>query len=367
MTNLIRKRQGAATLIMTVILLVSITLIVIFAAKYSVTQQKIISNGNRNQQAFEAAETGLEFGLSYLRQNSATILATKVSGYVQPYSDSNTTNVTLANGSKYSIVYSNPVANNYTLILITSTGTSDDGSATHTVSQQVQFGSILGTSPTNSLTAKGNVSLTGNSEIINTVNNHTVASGGNTSLGGSATTVTSGGTSSTASVMKSDIQQNVSSISSQSDADFFSTYFGLSQATVKSNANYTYSNVGDYSATLSGKTGSVIWIDQTDGNQATISGNVTIGSAASPNIIIVNGSLKLSGSAIIYGLVYVIGGETTDSTVTGNTAINGALISSFNLDLKGSTAITYNSTILNSIKNSVGNYWAKVPGTWKDF
>src|SRR3990167_3684003 len=179
-------QKGAAILIFAIVLVTLSTLIIMFAGNYGVMQSKSITNISRNYQASEAAQAGLEFGINYLNQNNTTILANPVSGYIPAYSDSNTTNVVLANNAGYSIVYSNPIANDYTLIKITSTGTSDDGTATHTSSLLVKFGSLMLNSPLAPLIAKGTVDLSGNSQIINTYTSTTVSSGSTVTLSGSS-------------------------------------------------------------------------------------------------------------------------------------------------------------------------------------
>ncbi len=358
---------GAITIILTVILFVLATLIILFAASYSMMQEKTSINFFASTQAYQAAEAGLEYAINYLQKNSATILANPVGGYIPAYSDVNTSNVTLANNSKYTFVYSNPVANNYKLILITSTGTNADGTATRVISQEVQFGSLLISPPSIPITSKGNISIGGNSTVTNTQSGTTVKSGGTVSVSGSGETVLSGGVSSTAGNIKSDIQQNVGSISSLSNGDLFSTYFGVSMGVVKSDISHYYSNSSatNYSSTLNNMTGTSIWIDQTSG-VATINGSTVIGSAANPVLLIVNGDLDLSGNVTIYGFVYVIGQATTE--VLGNVSITGGLISTGDLNLAGHTQLAFSSAVLSSLQNqSSMSYYAKVPGTWKDF
>lgn len=356
--------RGAATLIITVILLVTSTMIIIFAANQGKILQKLSANQSRNAQAFQAAEAGLEYGLSYLKQNSATILANPSGGYIQPFSNSSTTNVTLANNSKYSIVYTNPIANNYTIIKITSTGVSDDNTSTRIVSQEVAFGSLLATIPSTPITSKGAVSITGNSTIANPSGAIAIASAANVSFGGSGTTVTTLGTGNAGSV-----QQNVNSLSSTSQNDFFATYFGTNTNSVKAKvANYyTSSSNTNYSATLNGMTGTSIWIDQLSGSTTTINGNTTIGSAANPVMLIINGNFAVSGNVVIYGFVYVIG-STGINTLTGNTQIIGGLVTTDALNITGNINVTYNTTVLNNLKNQGAiSYYAKIPGSWKDF
>lgn len=182
MINLFHKvhtrERGAATLIITVILLLVSTLIIIFAANFSRMQERSIDNMVANNQAFAAAEAGLEFGIVYLSQNSVTILANPVSGFIAPYSNASTTDITLANNSKFTVVYTNPIANNYDLVLITSTGVSANNASTRVVSQRVQFGSILVSPSTTPLVVQGNLTLSGDSNITNTANNNTILTGG---------------------------------------------------------------------------------------------------------------------------------------------------------------------------------------------
>lgn len=366
MINLFRKQQGAATLIITIIALFTITLIVLFAGNFGVMQQKTTANLYNSNQAYEAAEAGLEFAIPYLQKNQATIRANKSGGYLSPpYSDSNTANVTLANNSKYSIVYSNPTANNYDLIKVTVTGTSADGTTTRVISQLVQYGGNLATVPTSTIVSQGTVNLAGNTSIVNNETNITIASGTGVNLSGSSSTTTSTG-GSTPGHVGSDITQNSSELNSTTPSDLFANYFGVSSSIFKNNVTNYYSNNSNtnYSSTLNGMAGNIIWIDQTGGN-ATINGNITIGTPTNPVIIIVNGNLFLSGTPTIYGLIYEMGGAT-ETDVLGNVTMNGSLITSGTLNVSGSTVVNYNSTVLNILKNSNG-YFAKVPGSWKDF
>ncbi len=67
------------------------TVVTLFSAKFGVMQQKITGNQYRAQQAFEAAEAGLEYGLNYLDKNSATVIIDSNSdGYIDNYTSTNT-------------------------------------------------------------------------------------------------------------------------------------------------------------------------------------------------------------------------------------------------------------------------------------
>lgn len=362
------KHPGAVTLIITVVLLVLSTLIIIFAANFGMLQEKSTANITRNNEAYNAAEAGLEFGINYLKDNSTIIIATAASGFIPPYSDANTTNVTLSNGSKFTVVYTNPVANNFNLIKVTSTGTNSEGSSTRVVSQLMQFGSVLFSPPSIPIVSQGTINVTGNSTITNTYSPTTIQAAGAVNLTGNAKTVVSSGTSSTSSVHGADIQSNNTALGNLSQSDFFATYFNSSSTNVRSQMENVYTNntSTNYSSTLNGKTGTTIWIDQTAGT-ATINGNTTIGSASDPVLLIVNGSLSVSGNLTVYGYIFVFGDNVLD-TFTGNVNITGGIASAVNISMLGNISVTYNPTVINTLQNLPSiKYYAKVPGTWKDF
>lgn len=370
MINLFHKKgfgqSGAATLLMSIILISSMTLIILFAASYGIMQQKISSNSYRYLQAYEASEAGLEFAIPYLDQNRATILANPVAGYIPVYTNSATQNVVLGNNSRFSITYTNPIANNYNLIKITVTGLSDDSSSSLITTQLVQYDSFLMTVPTSSLVAKGSVILSGSSQVINTSTNNNITSGSTITIQGSGNTVTSNPlVSSTSSGLKSDVTQNNSTIAAMTNTEMFTSYFGVDQTSFKNNVDHYYNNNSNtnYNSVLDGKTNTIIWIDQTAG-EARIDGNTVIGSVTQPVLIVVNGDLRLSGSATIYGLVYVVGGTQTDAI--GNSEVVGALVNAGDLKLSGSAKLTYSANVLNAIQQNIG-FFAKVPGSWMDF
>lgn len=370
MINLYRNKQrGGITLIISVILIVTITLLVIFAANYAQTMEKLSANQLRSKQAFQAATAGLEFGIVYFQQNSGTILASTVSGYIAPFSNSSTSNVSLTNGSRFTITYTNPVQNNYRLILVSSTGTSADGSTTRTVKQQIAMGSLFTTIPNYFMSSKGSITISGNANTSNTATNQTIQSASTVTLSGSAQTTTSSGVSSTAGHIGSDIQQNSTTLANESQNDFVASYFGTSSSsTIQSKVTNFYSNSSstNYASTLNGVTGKSIWIDQTSGT-ASISGNTTIGSATEPVLLIVNGNFSISGNVTINGFIFVISTIGINS-FTGNVTINGGIATADNTTISGSVDLNYNNSILTNLQNlSSLTYWAKVPGSWRDF
>lgn len=362
-----KKQHGAATLFMSLILIMVSTIIILFAANYGVMQSKSIANVNKNFQAFEAAQAGMEFAINYLNKNSATILANPSGGYIQPFSNSSTTNVVLANNSSYSFTYTNPVANNYQLIKITSTGTSNDSSSTRTITQLVQFGSGLAKIPSKPLISLNSISLGSSSIIQNLSNNNTIATSSSVALSGTAATVLSSGISSTSGNILSDVSQSDSTLASTSATDLFANYFGSTTALSQSVAGTVYNKneTTFYHDRLDGKTGQFIWINQTSGT-AILNGDTTVGSSTNPVLLVVNGNNFFLGNMTIYGFLYVNGNNTV--SMGSNIQINGGFMTTGTISGSGALQVYYSPTILNNLQTQQGiQYYAKIPGSWKDF
>lgn len=363
----VARERGAATLVMSLVLMMLSTIIVIFAANYSQMQSKSVANMQRQQQAFEAARAGMEYGINYLENNSSNIFNNPVNGFIRPYTDSNITNVTLANNSRFTVTYSNPVAYNYNLISISCTGTSDDGSASKTVSQLVEEGSLLLNIPTRPIIAKGAITLSESAQIFNLIAARTLQTGSTISINNSAFTFTPSGVSSTSGGLGADVEQNNSTLSGISSGDLFASYFGLSPTMVANNSSTRLSNNSDtdYSSQLNGLRGTTIWINQTAGT-ASIKGSATIGSSSNPVLLIISGNTNISESAVIYGMVYV--DNPLAVQVSGSAMIIGGIVATGALNVLGSGRVIYSSFVLNNLQNlNTLRYYSKVPGSWKDF
>ena len=116
-------------------------------------------------------------------------------------------------------------------------------------------------------------------------------------------------------------------------------------------------------------TGGIVW-DQTGG--CTLSS--TIGWPDKPVAWVGDGNVTLQGGTV-FGLVFVrdtsdpttvVGGAATFDTVSSGT-IYGAAIVQGSGDLRGSSAIIYNGTVLKNLSNlQATNPASQVPGSWTD-
>lgn len=367
----IHHQAGFATLAAALVTLAAATLITLFSAQAIVTEFRVAKNTYNTEQAFEAAQAGLDYGVVYIDKNKATI------------TDGQVVTGTLDNGSTYSVQINFQGATNE-LIKLVSTGTSSDGTATRVVAQMSKFMSLVVNIPNTPLKVKGEVSLSGNATITNLENNTTINTGDSSVLiNGNAETVLSSGVSSDASTTGPDIVQGNGTLSSMTEEEFQIDTLGTTIPNLLSQASPTYNNSGstDYSATLSGMEGKVIGINQ-NGGTASVSGNVTIGSPTNPVVIVVDGNVSVSGNSIIYGAIISSGnvsvsgnskiygmvfssGSSSITSTTGNSEVHGAVISGNQYNTSGNADIYYNSNNLNKLTQIVGNY-GRLSGSWQD-
>lgn len=369
LSNRFKKMCGAATLIGAAVLLSIATLTMLVSAKHSRMQSVVASNMVIGESTFSAAEAGMEMGVNYLKENYSTVIANPVNGYIPVYTDPAITNVTMANGATFTVVYTNPIASDYDVIEITSTGTGPDGTTTRTVSQQVYAGSIVMNVPDNPSSMGGDSDMTGNSEVNNAEGEVTLELGGTASLSGSAETTGTGGSSDKHNV-GTDVVEGSAAMSG-SPGELFAEYFGTDETTIiRDNFQHQYTNSSstNYSSILNGLNGTSIWIEQTSNSTASLSGNISIGTITSPVVIVVNnGEFMLTGNVDIYGFIFLTGTNSVFD-ISGNASTVGGVVGVGDLDMSGNASITYDSGLLSILQNlGATTYIAKIPGTWRDY
>ncbi|MCH9770228.1 MAG: hypothetical protein K0U12_05050 [Gammaproteobacteria bacterium] len=384
MTNTIHNKstgRGFSTLLVTMVVLISAVIVSVFTAGAVVVRQKTIANRFHEQQAFAAAQAGVEYGIVYLDENKSTV------------TDGQVVTGSLSDGSSYSVQL-DFIGGTNSEIDISSTGTSPGGTATHLVKQKVKYTEAAGGSaaiPVVPVQSRGSVDMAGNAKVVNLLNDNTITLGGTIDFNGNSKTTISLGTGSDSGGVNADVTQGDTTLAGMSDAELQTTYLGGLITDMQPSADLTYSNSSNhtYNSELNGQADKVIYITQS-GGKAKISSNTVVGSAAEPVTIIVEGNFEISGNAIVHGnvivtgslkatgnsvingLAFVLYGATLEDdavTSTGNSQINGALISGASIDSKGNSTVTYSSSILNStfakIPSSGGKY-GKVPGSWQD-
>jgi len=386
--QLANRQRGAATLITSLILLVAMTIITIFAARSAIMEQKIFANEFRAKQAFEAAEAGLEYTLAYLltaggadKDDDGTIDAIDMDG------DLSTAN-TLSNSSEFSVSITDNSGGNMTNLTVESTGLSDDDSARAIVSQVVVIVPAIPDVPGNPVISKGAVSINGAAEVINPEGNATIWTGDNnvTFSGASGKTQIPDPSnpsqlidSSDANGLGPDVIAGDTNLSSMTDAQFFQAFMGTDATSYQNAAQVrevpaaNAANAYNHS-TLPGidlAREEVIWVNgnpslngnTTVGCTVTVTGSGTCPSAnTKPVVMVIDGNLSGNGTVKVYGLVYITG----DFAGSGNLEVTGAVIMEGDVTGTGSLNVTYSSSVLGSLSNipiSAGS----LAGSWHDF
>lgn len=397
----LRSRQrGAATLAVSLVLLLLITLVGFYTSRTVVLERKIAGNDFRTRQAFEAAESGIHMALAYIGRRGGA--DKNDDGILDPVFDTDadgigdTNTLTFGNFSSVTVTLTGV----FPTIGIQADGFSDDRTASRTIHAVGSTADALPNAPTNPLTSKGSVVISGSATAHNPEGSSTIWSGSDVNLGSNNATATniadpssagypdcmdtpmtcSTTRSSTKTSVGLDVIEYDSSLTNLSAEELFENFFGLSTANyfesrVTLNVNAANANnlsTDDSNPGVHLATGEVIWVE----GDTTLSNNTTVGcevelnggaacpaASTDPSILIINGSLTTDGSPSFYGVVYVIG----NMQLNGNTTITGAAVSSGQLTngAGGSVDIWYNSDVLDAARDN--GRLAAAPGSWHDW
>lgn len=417
--------RGAATIFVTIVLLLAVGLIALYTNRAAVMEQRLTANEIRAKQALAAANAGIDAALSHWHVSNINIPTTIADAVL-------TTELSNGGGQKswYQSRYYRsdlgaaippcPVRHTTAMLLdpkptslleirVVSCGWSDDDTSVQRVSQIIAPSDSTGGQVETPLIAKGTADLlTGGATVMNYFNDLTVWSGGSL-LGQSMTgksfvrnvadsnhvtvnpafvaavnpdpnyrdtdnspacnTPPTGYECSTqGGKMGHDTVTGDTNLSSKTKAEFFSYLFGKDMASYKA-ATTTKVLSGADTSSLVGMKNQVVWIE----GDATLPGGASgvIGATkslgppavpAAPVIIIVNGNLNLASfNGEINGLLYVHGNVTG----TGSPTIYGAMVVAGNATANGNIKIIYDPLGLKAAEK-IGKA-ARVPGTWADF
>ncbi|MCW8918655.1 MAG: PilX N-terminal domain-containing pilus assembly protein [Gammaproteobacteria bacterium] len=401
------RQRGAASLLISLVLLAVITLVSLNTSRTVLVEQKVAANVYRSNMAFEAAEAGMELALAYIGggrdRDSDGILPADVStpdadeflfdADNDGTNDSNT--FTLANGASVTVTLEDLSTSDTVATEIVSTGLSDDNMATRTITQVVALVNPLPNVPENPLLTRGTAIISGSADVYNAEGHSTIWSGGAVDLGSSATIntfianpadagypnclgdastpcVTVG--SSDSGIAGLDVIEQDSSLANLTEDEFFENFFGMPPTEYR-NSMVTMDldpATDDVSAEVHLSTNpEVIWVD----GDVTLSAGTIVGcgidppgndhctgAQISPVIMIVNGTLTMQGNADFYGMLYVMGGTSGH----GNPySVGSIVVAGEPSNLTGSFEIHYNSDVLR--RTSEGGRPASSGGSWRDF
>lgn len=198
-----RRQQGLATLLVTVIILVAVTITLIFAAQTSVLEQRMSANEVRMKQTSSAAQGGLERAMAYMQNNSspqrivsdddeakafrATFLAPTALDDPTLSSIGDVCSVdpdSFPTGAVQDLELT--AGDNFRDAAILSCGWSDDRSSRRTVMLHMQAGPAIANPPESPLITRGGLDVRGNASVYNAYKALTIRSGGGVEVSGAA-------------------------------------------------------------------------------------------------------------------------------------------------------------------------------------
>lgn len=366
------RQRGVVAVVTALVLLIIVTIVTVYVAKVVVMEQRISANEVRAKEAFEAADAGMNYAIGYLGMSGGTDHDDDgvIDSGIQPAGANYT--VTIADAGSFATDG---------IVRVTSVGSSDDGTGSHTIVQEVHVTSALGGSATHPLITRGLVGFSGNVSVINRETNATIWAGGELTSWGSGGTFIADGTFEadgvTPSVVQSsgkfgnetktgvDVIDNSAELSSISDGsdDFFNNFFSGSKDFTRNIATYQTTDTGLVDSGGASIPGSMIWVDAPDSGFSLSNG--TYGTVADPIILIVDGDLDLRSGPDINGFVYVTGDVSGGG---GNVNITGALIVEGELQMSGGGTfiVEFDSNTLTNL--GIDHMSAsRLPGTWRDW
>lgn len=381
------QQRGAASLLISLVILALITVVTLYTSKSLLTEQKLANNDYRSKRAFEAAEAGLGAAITNLtaaRDLNANGVLDGAAADPNIF-DSNGDNIrdtnTLAvgSGSGSVTVSAADLSTNQTIIRLIATGYNDDRSAMRTITRIISAVKPLPNNMDNPLTTKGTVIISGSATVHNQEGHSTIWSGGNVDLGANNATATliadvndpnyptcmdtaaTCGTiqSSNKTLVGLDVIENDSNLARLTADQLFQNFFGTSKVNYQEKVVTLTTTPGAAAADLNNVTGETIWIDGSSG-PTTLNG-ATIGSMDKPVILIVDGDISFSGNTHIYGVVFVVGAFSA----SGNSTFQGAVVAAGPMtNTNGSLDIWYNSDLLN--KTAANGKLGSSAGSWSD-
>lgn len=403
----------------TVVLFFAAALVMLYANRGTVVEQRLSANEMRAKQAFAAANAGIDQALAHMRnggtaQNAPDPAAPVFDTFAVQSLASGTTTI-----ARYSVAFCDPAwappacpataaggpiacgggaaPSDFHRVVVVSCGWSDDNSSAQRVVQALENTPSTGGGVSTPLVTRGTANLlTGGASVFNYFNDLTVWSGGNL-LGQSNTAKTfvrdvadtahvtpnpsydyrdTGNSPNCGSPLAGytcatqggrlghDTVRADTNLSTLSNDAFFEKFFDKLPLDYRdSAANYKVDLSGgltDENSTsiesLSGMTDRIIWVE---GPVTTLP--ASIGTEKLPVILVINGNLELGASPVINGLVYVRGNVTGN----GSPEIYGSLIVEGDANLTGNPKLIYDPMVIRNVSNlgSAG----KVSGGFRDW
>lgn len=421
-------QRGAATLLVTMVLLFSTSLIMLYLNRSILFEQKTSANQMRSTVALEMAEAGMEWATGMLNtaydiDDSCNFLTTtnisfrrkyvqtrwsdavspttdvvpatttypgcKISGNVRtcncpdvPASGSATAAPGTADLPGFTVAFAATPDPEAVRLIVTActaqTGTctpatTGNSDATATISTILKLRPLLRAAPASPMTCGSSCAVGGSYNVIN----RDVATGG--ILVNAGTAITQGNGTSYTSIpgqpTANSLISNDASLSALSQADpnctnstMFSAYFGSTiPQYAASPLTKTIPNCGSGSSC-----GGLVDAAYNDGWRsfyfpdgfARNNSSGNLGTANDPVTLVSGAGFNINGNIDIYGMIFANSANVNDFG-TGTADIHGALVTCAGYNNNGNGTLEYDTTVLKGVRRATGSL-VRVPGSWTD-
>jgi len=403
MNTAISNQRGAATLFVSVILLIAVTLLIMFAVRVGILDQRISGNELRHKEAFSYAEAGMDKAAAHLRANPGLHEATSAQ-----WSDCNAGDYCKqlnANATKVAVVsvatnLDDTRINAYLLKTATATiavgeGLSDDSTGAATVQVEYAKTSLLTPGQIPPLMIPSGT-LSGNFNIVPDPNgggpgvpisvwakdtldtagaNWKTCDHGEFTDSGQVCMDTKGDgvlgddwlacscdaeRSNTTNVTEDIVLYNTGFPTSP-----FDYVFGGTQADIKARAEATGLLLADCDAIDTEFNAlnrpALVWVT----GDCDIGSNITVGNRENPIILVVAGDLRVNAGAEFWGILLGL----TGFVLNGGPVIHGSAISELPSDLtNGTYSQVYDESVFENLRDDrINTDIAKRSYSWRDF
>lgn len=344
-------QRGAATLVITVLLLFSMSLMMLYAARVGVVEQRLAANDTRARAAFAAAQAGLGQALSGLAALDRDTLEYDAAGRtaLAPVAGA------LANGAEYAVETHNRALVPFEagLLRLESRGSSGAGDA-RSATLLAAFAPLLPNVPPAPLVVRGGLSPAGRLTLVNLDRPVGAWTGGAYTPGG----LLDPRFSEPAPCGPFGICADDARIGALTPEAFFANTFGRPPPVLRAATRPLRCAPCDPAAVP--PDARLVWFEN-DGAPVTIAAG-RLGTEEHPVAVIVAGDFAPAGALEIHGLLFVLGdwlAGIAPLTVAGAVVVAGEAAGA------GPAELIYDGGALEDL-HRVGRY-AVVPGSWIDF
>ena len=340
-----QKSTGIATLLISVVLLIAVTLLAFNMSAKVIDAERIYANDYRGVQAFNVAQSGLDHSLAILKSGVSNA--------------SSSGSLTGTGSYNWSVVTENGVTSDAenSIVTLTSIGQSEDASVTRELSLKFAYLPLIGNSPPSPVVALGSVTLTGNINITNNIRDLTVWTGQDVSGWGSANTyINIDGEDDQLSTTKTtrgpDVVDGDLNLAALSESQFLKNFFGRDFEGFSTSADLTA-----IPADLRDADGKIVYIS---GDLAINGGDWGVDA---DTILVVDGNLSMTGNITFNGLIIA------KSLVkgAGTPVVRGSVVATENVDFgTGTFNVIYKGLSLGDPATSLFEL-GKVTSSWRDW